>query len=273
MCNACVTGARQPAQTGRRNQSVEELSVSTATGLEMNLTIAGVGGRSYAFVIDWHIRVLVALLWMIVFTPLASGGIAAMEQRLGAATLAGLPIYVGVVPAVLIYLLYHPVLETGMHGHTPGKRIAGVRIVTPEGLTPTPGALLVRNVFRLIDMLPLFYALGLIVAAVTDRHVRIGDMAAGTLLIYVDEGAAASLDRSAVRIGATGLDPGQMELLDALLRRWRQLDAGRRMELGGRLLETICRARGEPVPEVRNLRDLRRRLRGIQRAGSGKDAR
>ena len=117
-----------------------------------------------------------------------------------------------------------------------------------------------------------FYALGLIVAAVTDRHVRIGDMAAGTLLIYVDEGAAASLDRSAVRIGATGLDPGQMELLDALLRRWRQLDAGRRMELGGRLLETICRARGEPVPEVRNLRDLRRRLRGIQRAGSCKDA-
>lgn len=248
---------------------MEHLTVSTATGLEMSLDVAGVGGRSYAFVIDWHIRVLAALLWLIVLTPVAAGGILAAERRIASSTLGGLPVYLGIIPALLIYALYHPVLEVAMRGHTPGKRIAGVRIVTRDGLTPSPAALLVRNVFRLIDMLPLFYALGLTVAAVTERHLRIGDVAAGTLLVYVDEGAG--LDRRVGRIGsAAGLDPRQAELLDDLLARWRQLDPERRMVLGTQLLAALSRARGEPVPEFHDARELRLRLQTLQRDDHGR---
>jgi len=246
---------------------VEELSVATATGLEMNLAIAGVGGRSYAFIVDWHIRVLVALAWLIVFTPLAAGGVGAVERRIAGSSLAGLPVYAGVLPALLIYLLYHPVLEVAMGGHTPGKRVAGVRIVTADGLTPSTAALLVRNVFRLIDMLPVFYALGLVVAAITERHVRIGDLAAGTLLVYVDEGAGADLDRRAGRIGAAGLEPAQEELIAELLERWRQLDVHRRRELGTRLLASVARSRGQPAPEVGHDRELREQLQSLLRQG------
>ena len=49
-----------------------------------------------------------------------------------------------------------------MRGRTPGKRMAGVRIVARDGGAPSVGALLVRNVFRLIDSLPLLYGVGLV---------------------------------------------------------------------------------------------------------------
>src|SRR2546421_10292875 len=71
-----------------------------------------------------------------------------------------------------------------MRGSTPGKRMAGVRIVARDGGGPSAGALLTRNVFRLVDSLPLFYGVGLITVVLTRDNLRIGDMAAGTLLVF-----------------------------------------------------------------------------------------
>ena len=66
-----------------------------------------------------------------------------------------------VLPPLLIYFFYHPILEVLMHGQTPGKRLAGVRVVDREGGIPSTGAILIRNVFRLVDSLPSFYVVGL----------------------------------------------------------------------------------------------------------------
>ena len=71
-----------------------------------------------------------------------------------------------------------------MRGRTPGKRIAGMRIVARDGELAGVGALLMRNVFRLIDSLPLSTASAWSRPWSTREHVRIGDMAAGTLLVY-----------------------------------------------------------------------------------------
>ena len=62
--------------------------------------------------------------------------------------------------------------------------MAGIQIVTRDGGSPGVGALLTRNVFRLVDSLPLLYGVGLLATIVTRNHVRIGDIAAGTLLVY-----------------------------------------------------------------------------------------
>ena len=70
-----------------------------------------------------------------------------------------------------------------MRGRTPGKRIAGVRLVTREGDIPGAGALLLRNIFRLLDSLPVCYLVGLATVVFTEHHVRVGDLAAGTLLV------------------------------------------------------------------------------------------
>ena len=69
-----------------------------------------------------------------------------------------------------------------MSGRTPGKRLTGVRVLTPEGLVPTTGALLTRNVFRIIDSMPLLYVVGLLFVFFSKRHLRLGDLAAGTVI-------------------------------------------------------------------------------------------
>jgi uncharacterized RDD family membrane protein YckC len=151
------------------------------------LEIAGPGSRSYAFIIDWQYRVLLALGWfcgawlLIKYIGLSPG-----------VELSGLQLQSAVAPALGIYLLYHPVLEVLMRGRTPGKRQAGVRIVARDGATPDIGALLIRNALRLVDCLPICYVLGLVSCFITEQRVRIGDLAAGTVLVLDHENAGKS---------------------------------------------------------------------------------
>jgi hypothetical protein len=70
---------------------------------------------------------------------------------------------------------------------------------------PSVGALLIRNLFRTVDSLPAFYVVGLICCFVSANRVRIGDMAAGTLLVVEDGGAAKSLERVSAFAGHSRL--------------------------------------------------------------------
>ncbi len=109
------------------------ITLQSVTGVDVELRIAGPGSRSYAFVIDWHIRFIVALGWFFTAMVLYTGSFWVFD--LGAPD-AG-PMYMLVVlPPTLIYFLYHPVLEIAMRGRTPGKRMAGVRLVSRSGDIP-----------------------------------------------------------------------------------------------------------------------------------------
>lgn len=161
-------------------QSAPDLVVDTVTGVNVVLPIAGPGARAFAFLIDWLIRAIVAVGWFVVSALLYNARWSLAQPLLPDAAWF---IFV-VTPPAAIFLLYHFVLEIVMRGRTPGKRIAGVRIVTRDGGSPGIGALLTRNVFRIIDSIPLFYGVGLVAAMASKDHVRIGDVAAGTVLVY-----------------------------------------------------------------------------------------
>src|SRR5687768_11072264 len=120
-----------------------QVTLQSITGVDVELRIAGAGSRSYAFVIDWHIRFVLALAWLIVGSLLYTGRIALLDDG-GPAWDRGYSLAV-LLPMAIIYFGYHPILEIAMRGSTPGKRMAGVRIVTRTGDIPGPGALLLRN--------------------------------------------------------------------------------------------------------------------------------
>ena len=210
----------------------DKLVVESITGADIDLDIAGPGGRSYAFVIDFHIRLLLALAWFVA-VPLVLRG--AINLTASAESFVSGYWLVLVLPAAAIYLLYHPVLEIAMKGSTPGKRMAGVRIVDRNGGIPTAGALLIRNVFRLIDSLPAMYLIGLVTTIWTAQSVRIGDLAAGTVLVYQDRQKKASFDRMAA-LHSSQSDPARVELIQDVLARWSGLDTKTRRELGAKLL-------------------------------------
>lgn len=232
----------------------DRLTIATATGVDISLPIAGIGGRSYAFITDWHIRVILALAWFMVGTAVYAA-LAGTDGFTGAiVSSTGVYLFTVVVPSLALYFLYHLVLEMAMRGRTPGKRMGGVRIVTVEGHTPGVAALLLRNIFRLLDSLPVFYALGLVVAFVTRRQVRIGDLAAGTVLVYVEPAADRELRELSAYQFASGLAPEQAELVRELLERWKDLDDEARRRLGYRLLQALGHGQGpwpHSLPELR----------------------
>ncbi len=213
----------------------EAITIHSVGGVEVELPVAGLGGRSLAFIIDIHIRVIFAMAW--------GFGVGWWLQNTGfKGDVIG---WVAVLPAVAIYFLYHPVLEWLMGGRTPGKRMMGLRIVTEQGLTPGLGPILVRNIFRLVDSLPSAYVLGLLVAHFSRRHTRIGDIAGGTLITYEEALRLKALEGLFDEAGeGPQLSLKQRELLMELLERWDGLLAERRRAMG----ETLLKAHGVEVP-------------------------
>jgi uncharacterized RDD family membrane protein YckC len=237
----------------------EQLRISGLTGVDVALDIAGPGSRSYAFVIDWHIRLLLGLAWFCGAWLLIKITGAARFETPSSRLLA----LAAVAPAIAIYLLYHPVLEVLMRGRTPGKRRAGVRIVTRNGGTPGLGALLIRNIFRLVDSLPFMYVVGLTSCFITEQRVRIGDLAAGTVLVLDSDTAARSLAQLGSMVTQSGLAPALVELIHDLLERWASLDIGKRDQLARSILARIDSA--APPAELAGLTDaeLSQRLRQL----------
>lgn len=211
------------------------LTIPSVTGVDLELRIAGPGARSYAFIIDWHIRLLAAAAWFLV-TVFVAGFIAGTNGLGGLATVPSTYPLIVILSSLAIYFLYHPVLEVLMNGRTPGKRMAGVRLVNGAGGTPGIGALLIRNVFRLVDSLPVFYVVGLATTMVNRQALRIGDIAAGTILVYdaaEDEGILTRIGGPAVeRLGLK-----RAQLVAELLERWPRLNPDVRSTLARQLLD------------------------------------
>ena len=207
------------------------LVVDSVTGVDVALPIAGPGARSFAFIIDWHIRSILSVAWYVVAAMLHNGSLYVNAPLTPDSAWF---VYV-VAPPAAIYFLYHPVWEVATRGHTPGKRMAGVQIVSREGGAPGVGALLARNVFRLVDSFPVAYAVGLVTTMVTRHHVRIGDLAAGTLLVYVHDGAPLT-HYSADRPAENQLDATIAEVVTELLQRWDTLDDAARRRMAQRIL-------------------------------------
>ena len=209
--------------------SSDQIAVQSVTGVDLTLVIAGPGTRSYAFVIDWHIRLLLACAWLLI-------AYYAFNIALSVKSAAG---FLSILPASIIYFLYHPILEVALRGSTPGKRMAGIRIVSRDGGPPGISALLIRNIFRLIDSLPAAYMLGLISCFVTANRVRVGDMAAGTLLVLDNAAAEKALLRIEALAARSQLSLDALELVDQVLERWDSLEIASRSQIARTLLRRL----------------------------------
>jgi uncharacterized RDD family membrane protein YckC len=236
-------------------RAARDLVVDSVTGVDVSFAVAGAGARALAFLIDLLIRAILVVAWFVIATLI-------YNRRWSLATPndpeGSWYIYVA-LPATLIYALYHCVLEIVMRGRTPGKRMVGVRIVTRNGAVPTIAAQLVRNVFRLVDSFPVGYGVGLFTSTITKDHVRIGDLAAGTLLVYENRDA---LSPRYFSLSANGrrLDIATSELLSELLERWHMLDSDVRTRLARSVL---IRATGTAPDDAATESSLHEQLRQI----------
>lgn len=235
---------------------MDQLPIDSLLGQRhLRLNIAKPGARAYAFVADFKFRLLLTLAWVLAAAPLISY----LELNGNDAVM----LYGLVLPAATIYFGYHFVLEAAMKGSTPGKRLAGIRVVSLDGSPVSLGQVLIRNAFRIVDSLPSAYLTGLIATGLTRQHVRIGDLAAGTVLVH--DYAAPSIDEALGQSQAPGHMPYEIaSWVRSLLSRWTSLERGQRSALAREFLNRYAPAPSSAIErgsfeEDRLLRDALRR--------------
>jgi len=147
----------------------DHIAITTPEGVRLELAVVGVGSRFVARLLDTLIQVGLIIALAIVAAALSgeSGFVTAIIWVLSTAVL----------------FAYDIVLELAMGGQTPGKRAAGIRVVDRQGRPVGFLASAVRNILRLVDFLPFFYGAGLVAMVATKHSQRLGDVAAGTLVV------------------------------------------------------------------------------------------
>ncbi|HMI75215.1 MAG TPA: hypothetical protein VK495_10930, partial [Steroidobacteraceae bacterium] len=124
-----------------------------------------------------------------------------------------------------------------------------------------------RNLFRLIDSLPATYLVGLTTCFLTAQRVRIGDMAAGTLLVLDNAAAEQSLLRMERLAAGSRLSLEALELVDQVLERWDSLEAGNRGQIARSLLVRLNP--GEDSNALAQMSDINLRAMLQAHLGSG----
>lgn len=155
----------------------DRISIATPEGVDLDLTLAGLGSRAVARIIDQAIQ-LAVLLAVGVLAGVAGAAAGATGDGGGALAAA-----VAVVVVFAVQFGYDVAFEVLGSGRTPGKRWNGLRVVRIDGAPVGFVTSAVRNLVRIVDSLPGIYAVGMVAVVASGRNQRLGDMAAATLVV------------------------------------------------------------------------------------------
>jgi uncharacterized RDD family membrane protein YckC len=177
----------------------ERLEIDTPEGVVFGYQVAGIGSRFLAALVDTVI--ITVLLVASLF------GWGAMIDLLDG---SGLGVWVVALGILFVFALtwgYYIFFELVWNGQSPGKRWVGLRVIRTDGMPITLLDSLIRNLVRIIDFLPAYYATGLITMFCNAQARRLGDYAAGTLVVKDQRGVTLeSVRQQVLETGAPALD-------------------------------------------------------------------
>lgn len=165
----------------------QEYTIETPENVTFGYDVADIGSRFIATLIDSIILLLLLGLVdvLLMFAIVALGGEDLLDSGLEAdiSWAAGLAIALLALLQFAIFWGYYMVFELVWNGQSPGKRLAGTRVVRTDGDPPGFFDVAVRNLVRIVDFLPTAYAVGLVTMFLNPQARRLGDFAAGTLVV------------------------------------------------------------------------------------------
>jgi uncharacterized RDD family membrane protein YckC len=265
----------------------DQLSIDTPELVSIEMPLAGIGSRFIAVLVDTLLWAAGFVLLILLFS-LVAPAIAAFNRLSAQWALAAV--------IFILFLLnwgYFTLFEAFWNGRTPGKKIAKIRVIQRSGRPIGLFESMARNLVRYIDQFPFFYAVGVIAMFVTKEHQRLGDLAAGTLVVQDREQevplwgesgsrtftAASFTPREApgephMRVslpsaGIAKLSPADLEVLEGFFARRLDMPLDVRQKLAERIAAAIGAKAGLQRPDgistetfleaaARELRDLSR---------------
>jgi uncharacterized RDD family membrane protein YckC len=205
----------------------DRITVAAPEGVELQLTLAGAGSRCIAGCLDLTVKLVLIALTALA-AVLIGGGIAQVAFFVAVFT---------------ILYLYDVLFEVLAAGQTPGKRVSHLRVVRDGGQPVDLPSSAVRNLLRVIDILPGVYLVGLVSIVLTRRNQRLGDLAAGTLVTRERPkrtgmtGAAENVGDTNAQVAwdVSAVTASELAAVRRFLERRETFDTGARRQLACRL--------------------------------------
>jgi uncharacterized RDD family membrane protein YckC len=231
------------------------------------MKLAGPAPRMAALIIDAMIQGAVLLVTVLILF----GGFS-QNESFGNITLAFFyTVY------FLVQWGYFSLFEIISHGRSPGKRVAKVRVIRADGEPLDPATVVIRNFLRVVDSFPLFYVLGGLVSIIDRRQRRLGDMAAGTLVVHETPVPAERPvfviesrrpDAAAVSFSGKPLSEQELYSLRRFLTGYEKLPEASRTVLAAKFASRVA----ERVSSRDSIDDPIGFLEGVYRAHAAKDS-
>lgn len=182
---------------------LNDIDIRTPEQISLKFQLAGLGSRATAFMIDVLIILLIETALSVAgayFTHIFSAVSSYMDALL---------IFIGFV----LWWVYFSLIEFFCSGKTPGKRLAGIRVIQENGQNLTLLSAFIRNLLRIADFLPAMFFLGMLMIFFHPMHKRLGDLASGTIVIHErrrwKSRKQSSLDKAIAR---RGINPDRITL-------------------------------------------------------------
>jgi len=200
----------------------DKLTIETPEQTALEFQVAGIGSRFLALAYDMLIQILIGFV---------AGFGGSLLIGLVASAIPGAANWGFALLFLFFFLLYfgyYAFFEIFWNGQTPGKRKAGIRVIKDSGRPLTPAESIARNLMRIIDWMPAFYAVGMLSAILTKENKRLGDLVAGSLVVrevaFSDlkpawQATQAPADPSLPPLGADRLSPEEGALIESYLSR------------------------------------------------------
>ncbi len=259
--------------------SEDYLSIDTPENVAFGYDVAGIGSRFLAAAID---TILIVVLQVIVNLAL----ILLVRTITDNPFDNNLSIWLFAVFSLISFALfwgYYILFEMIWNGQSPGKRWIGLRVLRTDGTPITLIESIIRNLVRLVDFLPIFYGVGVVTMFVNEQARRLGDLAAGTLVVHNQAtvtleslsaastplGLAHTISETTAKLPIERLTNQDIEMVEDFLRRQNELSNS--TALAQRLLETLFKRIELPPPELGRW-ESEKLLREIVQAGRNRQS-
>ena len=210
--------------------------IETPEGIDIDLIPAGLAARTYAFCVDFSIRIGIVIACSIIFSFLGDFG-------------SGL-----IFITIFVVEWFYPVLFEIYKGATPGKKAFSLRVVYDNGLPISFAGSLTRNLFRTVDFLPFCYVIGAVSIILNTQNKRLGDIIAGTTVVYAysdNSHLDFNFDKEPVDIPA--MTTQQQQLVVAFALRSKDLSVARQIELASVLSEVVNAKGEEAITKIKSI--------------------
>ena len=157
----------------------DRIRITTPEGVDLDIALAGLGSRAAAGFVDQVIQMFAYVAFVLVL-------IAPFADSLPLIAALGISIL------FVVHVGYHVAFEVLGSGRSPGKRLLGLRVVREGGSPVSFRESAIRNALRIVDAELTLYAAGMVSVLVSAKNQRLGDMAAGTIVIRERSGAPTS---------------------------------------------------------------------------------